>query len=103
MRFDVFANPDAAERRHVPFFLDVQNDFLEGFDTRVVVPLWAPAAFKRSARNLHPVLVVEGKECIMDPAGIGAVPMADLRRPVCNIGSQQLPIMDALDTLFGSY
>lgn len=102
-RFDVYANPDAAERKLIPCFLDVQNDFLEGLETRVVVPLWAPAAFRQSVRNLNPVLQVEDRPYIMDTAGIGAVPIADLRRPLDNIASQQLAIQDALDTLFGSY
>lgn len=103
MRFDVYVNPDAAERKFVPCFLDIQNDFLEGLDTRVVVPLWSPAAFKQSVRNLNPLLQVDERQYIMDTAAIGAIPMADLRRPIANIASQQLAIQDALDTLFGSY
>ena len=38
-RFDVYANPDSAERRFTPFFLDVQNDYISGLETRVVIPL----------------------------------------------------------------
>ncbi|MBC5766944.1 CcdB family protein [Ramlibacter albus] len=102
-RYDVYANPDTAERKFVPFYLDVQNDFLEGMDTRVVVPLWSPAALHRRLRGLNPELSVDGKKVVMDPAAIGAVPMADLRRPVDNLASQQLEIQDALDTLLGGY
>ena len=102
-RFDVYANPDTAERKLVPFFLDVQNDFLDALDTRVVVPLWAVSAFSKAVRSLNPELQVEGKRLIMDPSSIGAVPSAQLRRPVANLASQQLAIQDALDTLFGSY
>jgi len=102
-RFDVYANPDAAERKLVPFFLDVQNDFLGDLETRVVVPLWTATAFRRSVRSLNPELEVEGKRVVMDPAAIGAVPSSELRRPVSNLASQQLAIQDALDTLFGSY
>ena len=36
-RFDVYANPDVIERKHTPYFLDVQNDFItalpEGYKT----------------------------------------------------------------------
>jgi toxin CcdB len=38
-RFDVYANPTAAERRHTPFYVDVQNDFINTLSSRVVVPL----------------------------------------------------------------
>ena len=29
-RFDVFANPEASERAETPYFLDVQNDYIDG-------------------------------------------------------------------------
>jgi toxin CcdB len=40
-RFDVYANPEAAERRHTPYFLDVQNDYIADLATRAVVPCGA--------------------------------------------------------------
>ena len=38
-RFDVFANPSVAERKHTPYFVDVQNDYIDALATRVVIPL----------------------------------------------------------------
>ena len=102
-RFDVYGNPDPAERKSIPYFLDLQNDFLDGLETRVVVPLWAPQALKGRLRNLHPELQVEGKTVIMDTAAIAAIPRGELRRPLASLGGQRLLIQDALDTLFGSY
>ena len=51
-RLDVYANPDAAERRHTPFFVDVQNDYIADIETRVVIPLRREAAFGPRARDL---------------------------------------------------
>ena len=102
-RFDVYGNPDAAERKTIPYFLDLQNQFLQGLDTRVVVPLRLPQAFRGRLRNLHPELRVEGKPVIMDTAAIAAIPTGELRRPLGNLSDQQLLIQDALDTLFGSH
>ena len=42
-RFDVCADPDAQERKPIPFFLDVQNEHIKGFQTRLMEPLWASA------------------------------------------------------------
>ena len=47
-RFDVFANPDASERRHTPYLIDVQNEFIDALTTRVVIPL---RRSQRSARG----------------------------------------------------
>ena len=43
-RYDVFANPEAAERHHTPYLVDVQNDFIDRLETRVVIPLRREAA-----------------------------------------------------------
>jgi toxin CcdB len=102
-RFDVYSNPDPADRAAIPFMLDVQSDYLEGLDTRVVIPLFATARFKTRVRTLNAELRVAGKEVVMDTASIGAVPATELRRPVANLSDQQLPIQDALDALFAGY
>ena len=102
-RFDVYGNPDPAERKVIPYFLDLQNDFLEGLETRVVVPLRTPQSFRARLRNLHPELQVEGKMVVMDTPAIASIPVGDLRRPVASAADQRLLIQDALDTLFGAY
>jgi toxin CcdB len=102
-RFDVYANPDTSERKLVPYFLDLQNEFLEGLDTRVVVPLRAAQSVKARLRNLHPEVEVEGRKVVMDTPALAAIPATELRRAVANLHDQGLIIQDALDTLFGSY
>jgi toxin CcdB len=102
-RFDVYANPDMDDRKYVPYLLDVQNDYLHGLDTRVVVPLWNASALPLRAKGLNAELEVAGKSVVMETAAIGAIPTGELRRPVANLAHQQLVIQDALDSLFGSY
>lgn len=102
-RFDVYGNPDSVERKLIPYFLDLQNDHLEGLHTRVVVPLWSAYAFKAPLRRLNPDFEVDGKKVVMDTATIAAIPTNELRRPVANLAAHRLLIQDALDALFGSY
>jgi toxin CcdB len=102
-RFDVYPNPDASEKKLIPFFLDVQNDHVKGLQTRVVVPLWRSALLPIRVENLNPEFEVAGQAVVMDTPAMGAVPLAALRRSVQNLGSHQLAIQDAIDTLFGSY
>jgi toxin CcdB len=101
-RFDVYPNPDADDRKKVPYFLDVQNSYLE-VETRVVVPLHTASRFSGLVRALTPELSVQGTPLIMNTAAIGAIPTAYLRRPVENLASCQNTIQEALDTLFGGY
>jgi toxin CcdB len=102
-RFDVYANPDSSERDTVPYYLDVQNNFLDAIQTTVVIPLHFAHRLEVRVRNLNPVFEVKGKIVVMNTAAIGAVPASELRRPVGNLAAQQLEITDALDTLFGGY
>ncbi len=101
-RFDVYQNPDSGPGDEFPYFLDVQNTFID-VDTRVVVPLVGPHYLERLVRDLNPELLVSGEPLVMHTSAIGAVPTSELRRAVVNISEQQLPIQHALDTLFGGY
>jgi toxin CcdB len=102
-RFDVYTNPDSSERDTVPYYLDVQNNFLDAIQTKVVIPLHSAQRFDMRVRNLNPVFEVKGKSVVMNTAGIGAVPSKELSRPIGNLAAQQLEITDALDTLLGGY
>lgn len=102
-RFDVYANPSAAERRVTPYFLDVQNDYIDGLDSRIVIPLRRESAFGPRARDLHPLLQVNGDAVVLDTAALGAVPRAELHQPVAHLSDAGAPVQAALDTLFGGY
>ena len=101
-RFDVYQNPDIGERKNIPYFLDIQNTYLE-IGTRVVIPLHATAKFSHGVRNLNVELTVQGTQVVMNTSALGSVPIAELRRPVTNVATQQGDIQNALDTLLGGY
>jgi toxin CcdB len=102
-RFDVYPNPVAAERKHTPFFLDLQNDYIDGLPSRVVAPLRKAAAFGPRAKNLNPVFTIAEEDLVLDMAALGAVPSGLLRKAVANLRGARAPVQEALDTLFGSY
>ena len=102
-RLDVYANPDKTERAHTPYFVDVQNDHIDGIDSRVVIPLRSEAMFGPRARKLHPLLNVSGKAVVLDTAAIGAVPVGTLRPPVGDLRAARAEVQEALDALFGAY
>ena len=101
--FDVYANPDAQERKLIPFFLDVQNDHRKGFQTRLMVPLWDAAVLSPLTADLNPEFQVKGQRVVMDTPALGAVPAAVFKRAIDNLGAQQRVVQNALDTMLGSY
>jgi toxin CcdB len=102
-RYDVYANPTAAERKHTPYFVDVQNEYIDGLSTRVMIPLRREAVFGPRARNLHPLLEVLGENVVLDTAALGAVPLSELRAPIASLQERRAEVQEALDTLFGAY
>jgi len=102
-RFDVYRHPDAALRKKTPYLLDVQNGYIEGMETRVVVPIRAASLFGLPMRDLNPLLEIDGSQVVLDAAAIAAFPAAELRNPVVNLRAQADVIVNALDTLLGSY
>jgi toxin CcdB len=102
-RFDVYANPEPGERKHTPYLLDVQNDYIDSLATRVVIPLRREAAFGPPARNLNPVVEVAEDRVVLDTAALGAIPATELRKCVATLRDAKEPIQEALDALFGAY
>jgi toxin CcdB len=102
-RYDVYANPEASERKQTPYLLDVQNDYIDALTTRVVIPLRKEAAFGPRARNLNPSFAVGADNVVLDTAAMGAVLSSELRRPVANVRQESAAVQEALDTLFGAY
>lgn len=102
-RFDVYRHPDAGLRVKTPYLLDIQNDYIAGMDTRVVLPIRTLKALPLPMRDLNPLLEINGAQAVLDAAAIAAVPASELRTPVANLRGQADVILNALDTLFGSY
>jgi toxin CcdB len=102
-RFDVYPTPLLDERRHTPFWLDVQANHLDTLATRVIVPLRTVSPSIPIKARLNPEFEVAGKRVYADTANLGTFPLALLRRPVANLRDQRLSIDGALDFLFTGF
>ena len=102
-RFDVYKHPDPQLRKSTPFLLDVQNEFLDGLTTRVVIPMRIGTSFVLRARDLNPAFTIEGKEVVLDTAAMAAFPSLQLPVPTHNLKNVAETVTAALETLFGSY
>lgn len=98
-QFVVYANADAASRRSIPSWLNVQSDLIETADSRVVVPIVTPAQAGGVIKRLMPELDVAGKRMVMDTAQITNVPLQMLGKPVADLSHERLVILAAIDML----
>lgn len=102
-RFDLYPNPFPPERSHTPLVLDVQNDHLGPLGARVVIPLRTTKALDKAVRDLNPIMEIDGRALVLDTASLAPVPVSMLERDSALNGALRERVLDALDTLFGSY
>ena len=102
-RFDVYANPIAADRADFPFMLEIQSTLLDRFAERVCVPLAKPGAFPGMTQRFNPAIAVSGQTYFLHPLGIAVFLVQELRRPVANVLTDALEIDTALDMLLRGY
>ena len=102
-RFDVYPHSDALARKSTPYLLDVQNEYIDSLESRIVIPLRAATLYKTRLRDLNPVFEILGKQVVLDTAAMAALPTRELIKSVANLQSHQEEIVAALDCIFGSY
>jgi len=102
-RFDVHPNPISDQRRSIPYWLDVQSDFVEALSTRVIIPLRLQTEHTPMTDRLNPVFRVEGKLVFAETQSMVAVPLRVLKRPIASLREHQSDVENALDFLFHGY
>ncbi|HZH47652.1 MAG TPA: CcdB family protein [Roseococcus sp.] len=98
-RFDVYPPPDGSPG----FLLDVQTDFLEGLNTRIVVPLMPPDLAPAPGRDLNPLLPVGEEALVMVTQYLASVERRLLCRPIASLSHERDAITRALDLLLTGF
>jgi toxin CcdB len=99
-QFDVYLNPNAATRKHIPYLLDVQADLLDGMATRVVVPLVLAEVMGQGVKQLNPHFKIKGVAVVMSAAELAGVSSRTLGEKVVSLKGKRDDIIAALDLLF---
>ncbi len=103
-RYDVYRNL-GHHANTTPYVVDVQSDHLSGLITRVVIPLRLVSTFPTALlpEDLTPTMLIDGYECFLETPKLAAVPLKELKKPVCSAMQYQNAIRDALDRLYGRF
>lgn len=99
-QFDLYVNTDKESSKAYPFFIDVQNDMLSSFNSRVVIPL-APIAKhdKTYPARLCPVVQIAGKEYALLTQQITNVSTNFLKKKESQLANYRNEIIAAIDFL----
>jgi len=96
-QYDVYANSEGPTRNLIPYFVDIQSDFLSDLETRIVMPLVPLGRHETPIRRLHPVVEIRGKAYLVVSQEMAAVPKQALTgQPVANIADKNYEITAAV-------
>lgn len=99
-QYDVYQNPNAAQRAVFPFLVQLQSDQLSAFSTRLIMPLQrlklAPGALPR---RLAQKIVVEEENLHLAAHLVAAIHLRALGKPVANLKADCALFVDALDAV----
>ena len=97
-QFDVYKNPSKATRKHLPYLLDVQNNFLDDLSTRIVIPLGLKTSFKNEAMDkLTPCVTYLDEELLILTPQLASVPNSILKEQIGSLAHLRHEILNALD------
>lgn len=102
-QFDVYANPNPATTRTIPFLLDIQTDLLNNLTTRVVIPLYTVAAMGKAAKYLNLQFSVKQTTVIMSTAELAGITANSLGEKVCSLKEHRNEIIAAIDFLVAGF
>jgi toxin CcdB len=99
-QYDVYENPNIAQRSAFPFIVVLQSDQLDYQSTRFVMPLARlPHPPLRTPKRLARTVEVEGEKLFLSPHLCGAIPARLLRSPVVDLRRDASVLSDALDAV----
>ena len=99
-QFDVYENPNAANRAVFPYLIQIQSDQLSAFSTRLVMPLQR-MKLKPDAlpRRLSQPVDIKGERLYPSAHFVAAILANLLKKPVASILADRAVVLDALDAV----
>ena len=99
-QFDVYANPTQAQREAFPYLVVIQNDQLDRFSTRLVMPLSRVSLPTQALpRRLSQPVEVQGERLYPVAQLCAPLPSRLLREPVASLRHAAPLLVDALDAV----
>ena len=99
-QYDVYENPNIAQRRGFPYLVVLQNDQLNHYSTRFAMPLSRLATTPaKLPRRLTQTVMVAGETLHLAPHLCAPLPDRLLRNPVESLRVHAAALVDAIDAV----
>ena len=99
-QFDLYINTDKETSKAYPYFIDVQNDLLSNFNSRVVIPLTPIAKHDKTyPARLCPVVQITNKDYALLTHQMSNVSINFLKKKESQLANYRNEIVAAIDFL----
>jgi toxin CcdB len=99
-QFILYKNPDNNTAKAYPYFVDVQNELLSTFNTRLVIPLTPLYLLEKKApSHLCPTIHIEQGDFVVLTQQMASIPTKLLAEPVTDLSAFRDEIIAAIDFL----
>lgn len=102
-QFDAVENRSGFLTDAVPYFLDIQNDFISGTGTRVVVPLRLTTRAGPLIKRLNPVFEIGNKQVAMMTLEVASLSNSAFGRTIGTLEAEHDEIIAAIDFLISGF
>ena len=99
-QFDVYKNTNPSTKSLYPYLMDVQNNFLDGLQTTVVIPLANEKKYsERPFTNLNPLVEIQNKNYIVVTTLLSGIDRNILGDRVASLKEDRDLFISAIDFL----
>ncbi len=102
-QFTLYKNENKSSKKIYPYLVDVQNDFFDELNSRIVIPLSSHNALNQTnAKKLCPIIIVNDEQYVLLTHQMTSMPKTMLKKKVTSLESLRHEILGAIDFLMTS-
>ena len=103
-QYMVYKNSNPNSKKAYPYLLDVQSNFLESLETRIVIPLSLLSLFQnREIAKLTPTFKIEGKDYLLLTPQMASINRKQLGSQVSDLSNKHHEILSSIDFLITGF
>jgi toxin CcdB len=100
-QFHVYLNENETNQDRYPYLLDIQHDFLNHLETRLIIPLGKMGGER--VEQLHLPVEIRGEHLIMVTTEMASAPLWILGEEVADLSGYASDIINAIDFLITGF
>ena len=103
-QYMIYRNSHPNSKKAYPYLLDVQSNFLESLETRLVIPLSPLSVFQnKEISKLTPTFKIEGKDYLLLTPQMASIHKKQLGSQVSDLSNKHHEILSSIDFLITEF